>query len=56
MKITKYKSGRESYDFKVNRKDLVKLLTSVIENNKGYNYWLPTGDGKQVKLIIEESK
>lgn len=54
MRITKYKSGKESYDFKIDRRDLVGLLTSVIENNRGYNYWLPTKDGEQVKLIVEE--
>jgi len=54
MKITKYKGGRESYDFKISRKHLVELLSSVIENNSSYQWWLPTKDGETVKLIVEE--
>lgn len=54
MEITKYPSGKESYDFKINREDLVGLLSSVIENNNSYEWWLPTKDGEQLKLIVEE--
>jgi hypothetical protein len=56
MKITKYRNGRESYDFKINKKDLVGLLSSVIENNSSYEWWLPTKDGQSIKLIVEDSK
>lgn len=56
MEITKYRDGKESYDFKISKKCLVGLLSSVIENNGSYQYWLPTKDGEQLKLIVEESK
>ena len=56
MNITKYPSGRESYDFTINRSNLLKLLTSVAENNNSYEYWLPTKSKELVKLMIEENK
>lgn len=55
MEITKYPSGRESYDFIVSKRHFVQLLSAFIsEDNKCGDWWLPTKDGKQLKLIVEE--
>jgi hypothetical protein len=56
VNITKYPTGRESYDFTISRSNLLKLLISVAENNNSYEYWLPTKSKELVKLIIKEDK
>jgi hypothetical protein len=55
VKITKYKSGRESYDFKISRHHFTRLISGVVEaDNKCGSWWLPTENGEQLKLIVED--
>ena len=56
MEITKHPSGRESYNFTIRRDNFIKLLSSVIENNSSYEWWLPVKSGEWIKLTVEENK
>ena len=40
MQITEYRSGKKSYDFKVSKRDLIKLLNSFVEDYKAEGFWL----------------
>ena len=61
MKITKYESGRESYDFEINKQDMERFISSLIKDvvkdgvKFGY-YWInPLGE-ELIKLIVKEDK
>ncbi len=55
MNITKYKSGRESYDFKISKRHFAEFVgASAKADDKCGNWWLATEDGKQLKLIVED--
>ena len=61
MKITKYESGRESYDFEINKQDMERFISSLVKDvvkdgvKSGY-YWInPLGE-ELIKLIVKEDK
>ena len=61
MKITKYKSGRESYDFEINKQDMERFISGLVKDivkdgvKAGY-YWInPLGE-ELIKLIVKEDK
>ena len=56
MEINKHPSGIESYNFTIRRDNFIKLLSSVIENNSSYEWWLPVKSGEWIKLTVEENK
>jgi hypothetical protein len=56
MKVTKHPSGKESYEFTIRRDNIVRFLSSVIENNSSYEWWLPVKSGEWIKIIVEDIK
>jgi len=61
VKITKYESGRESYDFEINKQDMERFISSLVKDvvkdgvKSGY-YWInPLGE-ELIKLIVKEDK
>jgi uncharacterized membrane protein len=61
MKITKYRNGRESYDFKISKEDMAKFVSGLVSSyiqdgiKPGY-YWVNFKGEELIKLIVEESK
>ena len=59
MEITEYKTGRKSYDFKIDKIDMEKFISSLIDDvvkngvRPGY-YWVNSRGKELIKLIVED--
>jgi uncharacterized membrane protein len=59
MNITKYKNGRESYDFKIDKRDMERFISDLIDDvvkdgvKPGY-YWVNSRGKELIKLIVED--
>jgi hypothetical protein len=61
MEITKYKNGRESYDFKISKRDMERFISGLVDSVvkdgvKPAYYWINPLGNELIKLIVEESK
>ena len=59
MEITEYKTGRKSYDFKIDKEDMAKFVSSLVSSyikdgiRPGY-YWVNFRGEELIKLIVED--
>jgi hypothetical protein len=59
VEITKYRNGRESYDFKISKQDMEGfisgLVSSVVKGGvKPTYYWVNSKGNELIKLIVED--